>query len=194
MTIGHRPEFKPDSNPTPTAYETEKAWRSVKASVHTPRLTKRVGKLARSFVTPSCGQYNPHKPFGDSHQKMTLGGRPKERKVRQKIQFYNPSDTLTRSRTPVANFKDSPQRRFEFMDSPAKNNPSALHYETLKPFGSDKKSKMTFGGKHKWKPLADTPGPGVYNTDSSAILPRTPSAMIKQEQMVYYEDPGIAAK
>ena len=95
--------------------------------------------------------------------------------------FYAPNDSVVRSRTPNANFKDSPKRQFSQLNSEMRNNPSCTSYETQKPFGSEIKSRMTFGGKPKWRPLADTPGPGVYNTDSHATLPRTPSAMIKME-------------
>lgn len=194
FTLGSKHVELVDKNQAPHAYESQQAWKSNTAKVHTPKISQRVGKNPKLFVTPDGGQYEPHKPFGDTHQKMTMRGRPKDTSKNATPEFYAPTDVMTRSRTPATNFKDSPQRTFSYLVSPMKNNPSCQSYETLKPFGSENKNKMTFGGKPKWKPLADTPGPGVYNTNSSAVLPRTPSAMIKQDQMVYFEDPIEEAK
>ena len=49
-------------------------------------------------------------------------------------------------------------QRTNFSKSPTRNNPEA-GAEHLVPFGEDKKQKITFGGKYKWKP-DNNPPPG----------------------------------
>lgn len=66
-----------------------------------------------------------------------------------------------------------------------------MTYNGIKPFGSENKNSMTLGGKYKWKPN-DVPPPGYYEVDGGfdKLKPRVPSAVIRQEQMVYY-DPSM---
>merc|ERR1711937_395062 len=49
--------------------------------------------------------------------------------------------------------------------------PGATEY--AKPFGSDVKNKMHFGGKYKTK-INNNPPPGLYDPNPEVIKPRTP--------------------
>ena len=113
---------------------------------------------------------------------MTIGGKYKWKPdSNPHPAYYEPKDSLTKSRSPVMKIKGSPKGgRSKFLESPSNGNPTALNYNGIEPFGSQTKNRMTLGGKYQWKP-SNVPPPGYYDADHNAVKPRMPSALMKRE-------------
>lgn len=184
MTLGGPYEFKPDKNPPPGYYDLENAWNNVKPKIKSPHIPKKNGEYKRpKEVTPDAGFYEPNKPFGYSPNKMTLGGKYKWKPNNVPHPcYYDPNDKYTKQRSPTAKMSSKIEKRNKFLDSPSKDNPTAMTYNGITPFGSDNKNKMTLGGKYKWKPN-DVPPPGYYDVEGAInrVKPRVQSAVIKEE-------------
>jgi len=60
-------------------------------------------------VTPDAGQYEPSRPFGYTEKKMIMGTKYKWKPdSNPHPAYYNPTDNLTKSRSPVAKMMGSP--------------------------------------------------------------------------------------
>lgn len=91
----------------------------------------------------------------------------------------------------------SKSRRDEFLASHAADTPAPT-YNLNNTFGADLKSKMTLGGKAKWKPDNQNPGPGHYDGDQGAIGKRATSTVNMdrskaEARHLYLEDNKTAA-
>lgn len=120
FTLGAKRFDLKDKSNAPHAYEYEKAWKSNSKKVHTPKISQRVGREPRPFITPDAGRYNPEKKFGDTHQKMTMRKRPVDKMKNVTPEFYVPDDSIVRSRTPKPNFKNGSKRSgpFSYLNIP----------------------------------------------------------------------------
>ena len=98
--------------------------------------------------------------------------------------IYNPNaDFIKPSVKSSVNLSPSKSKRTDFTDSPMKEVPDAGLYENnLRTFGSDVKTKVTFGSKYKTK-YNNNPPPGIYDPDKSlnTTLPKTRSTIIRND-------------
>lgn len=184
--MGSKYIWKPDRNPPPGLYDIDKA-----ASMTKPKMkTARIGTSQRSDFTktamqenPSAGNYETIAKFGSNNKsKMTIGGKYKWKPDSNPPPgLYEPNVNAVKPKSKMLNMSPNKTKRTDFTDTPMKEMPDAGLYDGhIKAFGSENKSKMTIGGKYKWKPDSNPP-PGLYEPDKamSATLPKNRSTVIR---------------
>ena len=78
MTIGGKYKWVPDSNPAPGQYDPEGAVGVTKPKSTAALIKEETGYQVPREIGPDPGQYDGHlKKFGDSPNKMTIGGKYK---------------------------------------------------------------------------------------------------------------------
>lgn len=188
INFGSKYSWKPDSNPPPGLYDTDKSLNHTKPRISTAKL---LDKSRRSDFTkmpqrenPSSGTYNTARPFGsECKNPMTFGPKYKWKPDSNPPPgLYSPDTKMTKPSSTL--YSPGKSKRTDFTDSPLKENPDAGFYNNhLKKFGSDVKGCTNFGSKYKTK-IESNPGPGIYDphTAFSATLPKSHSTVIKKEE------------
>lgn len=128
---------------------------------------------------PSGGEYDKHKPFGASNNKMTFGGKYKWKPDSNPPPgLYDPNIKAVIGHSSSVLLSPDKTKRVDFTATPMKEMPDAgLYDKHIKPFGSDVK-KVDFGSKYITK-YDNNPPVGIYDPENRQTMPRTRSAMIK---------------
>lgn len=206
MTIGERSRERAVSNtPPPGAYNPDNALSLTKpkstATIIRRDSAPRVAYIRQPGQTPDPGQYHDAgRGFGYNTPRMTISAaKQKWRPLNDNPGpgYHDAVHTLTRPRTPGVEISKSRTRRDEFLANQGVDTPAPT-YNVKDTFGADLKSKMTLGGKAKWKPGNRNPGPGEYDGDPGAIGKRATSTVnmdkTKAEaRHLYLEDNKTAA-
>lgn len=84
---------------------------------------------------------------------------------------------VTKPKVSTSRLEFDRSKRTDFTKTPMQDNPAGGSYEIAKTFGSDNKSRMTFGSKYKWKPDSNPP-PGLYEPNKTYTKPNVMSSVM----------------
>ena len=158
MTIGGKYVWVPDSNPAPGQYEPEGSVNQTKPKSQAAIIREETGYKVPREIGPDPGAYDGHlTKFGESPQKMTIGGKYKHTyDANPAPGSYDPEGAIgmTKPKSTAALIKEETGYKV-----PRENSPDPGQYDGhLREFGYSEK-KMTIGGKYKHTYDAN-PAPG----------------------------------
>jgi hypothetical protein len=185
ITFGSKYQFKPDTNPPPGAYETDKGVNFISSRSRSVLIREDFIKQKRKPVpTPDPGQYDNHLiPFAADIKNSMTFGRPYEF-----VPNSNPPPGLyepdlarelvsSRMRSAFIRKEVSPYR------SPKHKNPDPGRYtEDVITFGNNVKSNPGMGCKYEF--IANrNPPPVLYNIEQADVItmPKLRAAIIRED-------------